>query len=195
MCRFQAKGVYEQPIMAGLEYAWRLDDDSRLLRPIDYDLFAYMRSNRFVYGVASTDGDWCVEGLWPAVDRYLTGRSDTLTPTFYSEWPRGRIYFNNFEVSSMALWTSPVYKDFIDYIDHLGGIYAFRWGDAAIKTIAVSLFVKKSDTHRFKYITYKHTWALTLKLPLQYNRVWGKWYKPTDYFLVMPTDIFPMYKS
>jgi len=28
MCRFQAKSLYEQPTLAGLQYVWRLDDDS-----------------------------------------------------------------------------------------------------------------------------------------------------------------------
>ena len=34
MCRFQAKLVYDEPIMTGLRYVWRLDDDSYILKPI-----------------------------------------------------------------------------------------------------------------------------------------------------------------
>ena len=156
MCRFQAKGVYEQPIMAGLEYALRLDDDSRFRKPIDFDLIDYMRINRLVYGYVSAGYDFCIDGLWSAAHRYLADRKDTLRPTFYSQWPRGYKYNNNFELSSMALWTSPAYRDFIEYIDRLGGIYTIRWGDAPIKTIAVSIFVQENETHHFKYINYAH---------------------------------------
>ena len=43
MCRFQAKTVYEQPILARLQYVWRLDDDSYITKRIHYDVFRRMR--------------------------------------------------------------------------------------------------------------------------------------------------------
>lgn len=39
MCRFQAKLVYDQPILEGLKYVWRLDDDSFIYKPVKYDVF------------------------------------------------------------------------------------------------------------------------------------------------------------
>ena len=69
MCRSQAKGVYEDAIMESVEYAWRLDDDSLLLRPINYDVFEFMRRRRHVYGYQNVQDDWCTEHLWPTVDR------------------------------------------------------------------------------------------------------------------------------
>ena len=56
---------------------------------------------------------------------------------------------------------SSAYKDFVDYIDHVGGIYKFRWGDASIKTIAVTLFVQKNVTHQFNAIGYQHQYVTT----------------------------------
>ena len=44
---------------------------------------------------------------------------------------------------------SQEYQEFIEYIDHLGGIYYRRWGDAPIKTIAVSMFVPRNNTHKY----------------------------------------------
>ena len=183
--------------MAGLEYVWRLDDDSLLTRPVDYDLFAYMRRHRLKYGYVLTVSDWCTFGLWPAADEYLTLRNGSvqsadfrraadvdeawstsstgsvktagfppdvtlskaavvISPSLYNSWPRDMIFYNNFEISSMSLWTSPGYRDYIGFIDRLGGIYRFRWGDAPIKTIAVTLFVPENETHQFKDIGYKH---------------------------------------
>ena len=41
-------------------------------------------------------------------------------------------------------------------MDKLGGIYYYRWGDAPIKTIGVSLFMRKGNLHWFKDINYTH---------------------------------------
>jgi len=54
------------------------------------------------------------------------------------------------------VWRSPEYRDFIDYIDRTGGIYYQRWGDATIKTVAVTLFVPKNRIHQFKDMGYIH---------------------------------------
>ena len=50
MCRFQAKTIYDLPIMRRLDYAWRLDDDSILHGDITYDIFSYMSDNNVTYG-------------------------------------------------------------------------------------------------------------------------------------------------
>lgn len=58
MCRFHARTVYEEPTIGFkyadgrpvIEYAWRLDDDSFLYRPIKYDPFAFMRDRQLLYG-------------------------------------------------------------------------------------------------------------------------------------------------
>ena len=155
MCRFQSRLVYEQPIMSELEYVLRLDDDSMILRQIKYDIFRFVRDRHITYGyVARNHEAACVEGLWPAVDKYISRES--IAPQFYYNWSIFEIFYNNFELSSMALWNSDSYRKYIDYIDSLGGIYLNRWGDAPIKTIAVSLFVPLSQTHQFVDIGYKH---------------------------------------
>jgi len=50
MCRFHAKSLYEQPILDGLQYVWRLDDDSFITKPVGYDVFRLMRDRRIQYG-------------------------------------------------------------------------------------------------------------------------------------------------
>ena len=161
MCRFHAGGVYEQPIVRspGLEYGWRLDDDSLIHRPIDYDLFRVMRDGRYQYGYRRVNRGWSPVdyALWDAVDRYLNA-TPSLAPTFYRQWPKNSArYFNNFEVSDLHVWLSPQYRDYFNFVDRLGGIYYHKWGDAAIKTIAVTLFIPRDRTHRFTGIAYSHT--------------------------------------
>jgi len=152
MSRFQAKLLYEQPILVGLQYIWRLDDDSFILRRVGYDIFRFVRDRRIQYGYAKVLGDWCVHGLWPAVANYT--RRHNITAKF--NWTEGQIFYNNFEVSDLKVWRSAEYRDYIDYIDHTGGIYYHRWGDAPIKTLAVTLLMRKERTYHFKDIAYNH---------------------------------------
>ena len=156
MCRFQARGVYGEEILRGLDYVWRLDDDSLLLRPIGYDLFDFMRRHELIYGYIfiTWERRVCTRGLWMSVDAYIRNR--TLTTQFYSRWRRNSVYYNNFEVSKLDLWMSAAYQDYVDHVDRLGGIYFSRWGDAPVKSIAVSMFVPKEKTHHFQDIAYRH---------------------------------------
>ena len=135
---------------------WRMDDDSLLLRHVTYDVFAYMREHHYLYGYIwkHWDARECTTGLWEATSRYISERQ--ITPTFFQDWPPAQIYYNNFEISANALWLSDAYKRYIKFIDSLGGIYYFRWGDAPIKGLAVSLFVAENQTHYFKDIGYQH---------------------------------------
>jgi len=154
MCRFHVKSVYEQPILNGLQYVWRLDDDSFIKTPVGYDVFRLMRDRRIQYGIAKVRSETgaCIVGLWRAVTNYMNKRA--IRQRFW--WPRGRVFYNNFEISDLDVWRSPEYREYIDYIDRTGGIYYHRWGDAPIKTIAVTLFVPKNRIFRFKDIKYNH---------------------------------------
>ena len=162
MCHFHSKGVYDLQILRGLEYAWRLDDDSYFTREINYDLFVYMKNNSFRYGYfkSTSENFACIVGLWDAVDRYalqngFVNRTD-LRNSQYARWPRAKIYFNNFEISDLSIWFSDSYQRYIDYIYKQGGVYYHRWGDAPIKTIALMLFVSPDKIYRFKDLGYHH---------------------------------------
>jgi len=157
MCRFHAVTIYRQPVMRGVEYAWRLDDDSFLYRSISYDLFAFMRDRGLLYGYIQIreEAPSLIRRLWETADEYSRAGGGDL-PEFYTTWKRTRIYYTNFEISSMSVWKSKKYCRLVDYIDRAGGIYYRRWGDAPIKTIAVTLFIARNQTHRFADIAYKH---------------------------------------
>jgi len=159
MCRFHAITVYRQSIMnaaSGIEYAWRLDDDSFLYRPVIYDLFAFMRDRRLLYGYIQIrdEAPSLIRGLWETADEYIRAEGGG-SPEFYT-WKHTKIYYTNFEISAMSVWTSQKYCGLVDYIDRRGGIYYRRWGDAPIKTIAVTLFVARNQTHHFADVAYKH---------------------------------------
>jgi hypothetical protein len=156
MCRFHAREVYHQPILCGLEYAWRLDDDSALQGNVEYDVFSFMKENELIYGYRSIRNDYesCVVGLWPATKEYI--KNNSIVAEFFATWPFSAVYYNNFEVSAMSLWRSPAYQGYMDYLDSLGGIYYHSWGDAPMKTLGVSVFVPSNKTYLFLNVPYKH---------------------------------------
>jgi alpha 1,2-mannosyltransferase len=156
MCRFQAVQIYQEPIIdtEELEYVLRLDDDSMFTRPVGYDMFRFMRDRKLHYGYAllSVDSLSCIVGLEQAVRRYKKLR--LITPGF--DWQLPSIIYNNFEISSSSFWRSTAYRNFTDYIDRLGGIYYYRWGDAPIKSLAVALLLQRNVTHQFSDVGYMH---------------------------------------
>ena len=117
-----------------------------------------MRDNGKLYGYMweLEDAFQCTEGLWEATGNYVT--QNNVKPTFFNheQWPEPRIFYNNFEISKMEIWNKRSYRDFVDYIDNLGGIYYHRWGDAPIKGLALSLFVSRDKLHRFSDLGYRH---------------------------------------
>ena len=156
MCRFQSTLLADQPIMEGLSYMWRLDDDSHIHAPIKFDLFQYMEERHLQFGYITIREDPCVCHLWESVRKYIeiTG----IQPTFFDQFEEKTNYYNNFEISSLALWRSPSYRHFVQWVDRLGGMYYYRWGDGPIKSIAVSLFVPRDQVHQFTadQVQYRH---------------------------------------
>ena len=143
--------------VSAIEYAWRLDDDSFLYRPITYDLFAFMRDRRLLYGYMQIrdEAPSLVRGLWETAHEYIRAAGGDL-PEFYTTWKHTKIYYTNFEISAMSVWMSEKYCQLVEHIDRRGGIYYRRWGDAPIKTMAVTLLVARNETHHFSDVAYKH---------------------------------------
>ena len=156
MCRFQAKTVYDLPIMKSLDYAWRLDDDSILLGDVTYDIFAYMFNNNITYGYRHINSESIRRSyyLWSTVRTYIN--DNHIKTHHFDEWPERQQFYNNFEVSSMKLWYSAEYQAYIDMIDRSEGTYYHGWGDAPIKSIAVAMFVPLGKIHKFCDIPYEH---------------------------------------
>ena len=156
MCRFNAKLVCEQPIVQNLEYLWRLDDDSLILKPITYDVFRYMKAKQYKYGYNKIMGEnhKCIKGLWDTTRKFI--KKTGINPKWFHKWREPFTYYNNFEIMSTEFCFSRSYKDYVDFVDHAGGIYYHRWGDHVIRSIAVSLFLHQNETHKFDDLGYCH---------------------------------------
>ena len=162
MCRFWAYGVFQQGVVSSLRYYWRLDTDLYLLRDIPIDPFLWMESLSigYVYGATDLDEDQVLFGLWKTTLEHARRREihpyglvsvanpvhvgvstplheavDLLKVAGYNRF----IYYNNFELSRVDMWRSPQYLDYFMDLDQSGGIFRYRWGDAPIRTLALSL--------------------------------------------------------
>ncbi|KAK3242070.1 hypothetical protein CYMTET_48214 [Cymbomonas tetramitiformis] len=155
MCRFHSQEVHQR-LGTKYEYHWRLDDDSRIRSQVSYDIFEMMRFHGKKYGFVNAvfDNPPCVENLWPLTREFL--EQNQIQPTFFHEYPEGWVFYNNFEVSHRSIWSSDTYKRFMGAVDAANGIFLNRWGDAAIKSIGVSLVVDPAEVHRFDDFPYYH---------------------------------------
>jgi alpha 1,2-mannosyltransferase len=51
---------------------------------------------------------------------------------------------------------SKAYLDYFDSLDHDGGFFYERWGDAPVHSIAAGLLLRKDQVHFFNEIAYYH---------------------------------------
>lgn len=62
------------------------------------------------------------------------------------------MYYNNFFITSTAFWKRPDVVELVNRIDKKGNIFYYRYGDAPLQTIIVSLLAKESTSRTiFKY--------------------------------------------
>jgi hypothetical protein len=161
MCRFFTGEIYKQVLFTDLDYYWRLDTDSFILDKIDYDLFKFMSKNNYVYGYINIAKDFpvVVKDLWNITEKYI--KENKIQPKFLhkflkeGQWDNSG-YNTNFEISKVDFWRSKQITDYYNYLDHSGGIYKYRWGDAPIHLLTVSIFAPEEQVHKFNNISYQH---------------------------------------
>ena len=119
-------------------------------------MFQYIRQHNVAYGYIwkHYDATQCTKGLWNATRKFI--HDQNVQPTFFDSWREPRLFYNNFEISRTDIWRTELYQRYIEYLDSLGGIYYYRWGDATVKGLALSMFVEEKRLHLFEDIAYRH---------------------------------------
>jgi hypothetical protein len=110
------------------------------------------------YNKIYKENPWVVQGL-PELTREYIERNG-IRPAFAERfndnyWDRSYFY-GNFEISRFDFWRSERFLKFFECIDHAGGIYKYRWGDAPVRSLAVFMFMPKRQAYRFCDIAYRH---------------------------------------
>ncbi|EHY66569.1 glycosyltransferase family 15 protein [Nematocida ausubeli] len=175
MCRYFSGFFFEHPLTKKYRYYWRVEPDTQLHCPIDYDVFEYMRIHNKKYGFTITLHEYpqTVQSLWRTIQQFVSSYN-----TFYKEgdfwtlveplnlhrfitddmYTRYNMchFWSNFEIADFSFFRSKKYKAFFEFLDRSGGFFYERWGDAPVHSIAASLFLNKDEIHYFEDIGYTH---------------------------------------
>ena len=170
MCRYHSGGIYRDERLLKYDWYWRLDSDSYIFSPINYDPFEYMASNGKEYAYMSIeDGEVpsVVEGLWDETARFMEEHSIPLTRDLADSVVDGkwscRLFYTNFEIAKFSFFRSKEYMSYFDHLDRTGNIFYRRWGDAPIHWLGVKMFLPTEKVWGVKDITYQHNaWVQNL---------------------------------
>lgn len=166
MCRYQSGFFWRHPLLDNYDWYWRVEPDTRLLCDINFDVFRYMQDNHKAYGftVSIHEYEETIPTLWDTTMKFFQENPQHLAPnnlmSFLSN-DDGKTYnmchfWSNFEVANLNLWRSPGYREYFDYLDHAGGFFYERWGDAPVHSIAAALLLPRDMIHFFDTIGYRH---------------------------------------
>ena len=166
MCRYQSGFFWRHPLLDDYDWYWRVEPDIKIYCDINYDVFQWMQDNEKVYGFTITIHEYVdtIKTLWETSMNFFKQHPDYLARDnlmkFISD-DGGKTYnlchfWSNFEIANLNLWRSPAYRQYFDYLDHAGGFFYERWGDAPVHSIAAALLLPKDKLHYFSDIGYYH---------------------------------------
>lgn len=157
MCHFWANDVFLRAELSEYDYLMRLDDDSYILSPIGYNVFAEMkdRGARYAYRVIDFDVyDVCI-GL-AEVSRAFFRAHPEVEKRGLKGYPPYYIYYTNFEISDLSWFRASPWQQFFQAIDSAGGIWRYRWGDAPIRYIGVNCMLEEDEVLCVLDLHYEH---------------------------------------
>lgn len=166
MCRYQSGFFWRHPLLDDYDWYWRVEPDTKIYCDINYDVFQWMQDHEKVYGFTITIHEFVdtIKTLWDTSMAFFKKEpkylADKNLMKFLSD-DNGKTYnlchfWSNFEIANLNLWRSPAYKAYFDYLDHAGGFFYERWGDAPVHSIAASLILPADKLHHFADIGYHH---------------------------------------
>eukprot|EP00977_Amphora_coffeiformis_P018105 scaffold6164_cov163-Amphora_coffeaeformis.AAC.16 len=137
----------------GYRYIMRLDEDSFLHSPIDYNIFEFMESQRYVYGYRMCSYEMqTAYRMWRRYQKFK-GPEDVPKRDLAL---RGCGFYNNFFVADLEFFRQDDVQDFLQFIYQRGHIYVWRLGDLVIHTMTIYKFAQSFQVHRFLDFTYEH---------------------------------------
>lgn len=134
---------------------------------IDYDVFRFMRDNNLKYGFNMNilDDARSFPSLWPRTRAFAAAHPSLIHPSADLAWlldPNSNNeynncqFFSNFEIGSLNFWRGAANEAYFNWLDKAGGFYYERFGDAPVHTLAVAMFLPKSEVWFFRDIGYQH---------------------------------------
>lgn len=178
MCHFNSGFFYKQKKLLNYDWYFRVEPNVEYMCDFQYDPFEFLRINNKIYGfiIAITEYENTIPNLWPTVESFMKKHPELLHPNNAIEFltskeislnhymdliPSATDYnlchfWSNFEIGNLNFFRNESYETFFQYLDHTGGFYYERWGDAPVHTIGLSLLADKDSIHHFEDIGYYH---------------------------------------
>ncbi|KAI8818618.1 Mnt1 protein [Fimicolochytrium jonesii] len=167
MCRYNSGFFYRHELLDEYDYYWRVEPDVHFYCDIDEDPFRFMQENNKLYGftVSLTEFRATIPTLWETTRAFMTENPSYIrTEDNAVRWISKDLkdynlchFWSNFEIGSLHLWRSKAYEGYFEHLDHAGGFFYERWGDAPVHSIGATLLLKPSQIHFFNNIGYDHT--------------------------------------
>ncbi|KAG0687921.1 alpha 1,2-mannosyltransferase 2.4.1 [Pichia californica] len=178
MCRFNSMFFYKHPIIEEYQYYWRVEPHVNFDCDIIDDPFKFMNNNNKKYGftISMRELPNTIETLWETSKLYFKKLSydifDQVTQNnlvgFISDDNGSSYnlchYWTNFEIANLDIYRNDLYEGYVQHLDHAGGFFYERWGDAPVHSIIFSLMLKREELYLFQNISYEHTVAKSCPL-------------------------------
>ncbi|EQL00155.1 alpha-1,2 mannosyltransferase KTR1 [Ophiocordyceps sinensis CO18] len=166
MCRFESGFFFRQPLMMNYDYYWRVEPSIELFCDVHYDPFRLMAEGGKKYSFVLSLFEYVetIQTLWDSTKKFMTNHPEHVAANnsmgFLSD-DGGDTYnlchfWSNFEIGDLNWLRSQAYLDFFDSLDHDGGFFYERWGDAPVHSIAAGILLNKTEIHFFNDIAYWH---------------------------------------
>lgn len=161
MIRFYSITMWTLFAEMGYRWVMRFDDDSRLHSSIKYNIFDYMRANKFIYGYRQLSQECGSSQFREFVTEYALK-----SPSTTNRLPRGRKYcdpvntaygfYNNFFITDISWWTSFEVSEFARAFDSTGLVFSKRDSDLVFQTAAIRLLANATQIKKFTDWSYDH---------------------------------------
>lgn len=166
MCRYESGFFFRHPLMLDYEWYWRVEPSVELYCDINYDTFKFMAEHKKKYSFTLSLYEYVetIPTLWDATKNFTKHFPQHIVKDnsmkFLSD-DGGETYnhchfWSNFEIGNLNWLRSDAYIDFFTSLDHAGGFFYERWGDAPVHSIAAALMLQKDELHFFNDIAYYH---------------------------------------
>ncbi|KAF9894735.1 alpha 1,2-mannosyltransferase 2.4.1 [Aspergillus nanangensis] len=166
MCRYESGFFFRHPLMLNYEYYWRVEPSIELYCDVSFDPFRFMKENNKKYSFVLSLYEYyeTIPSLWDSVKKFMGNHPEHIAEgnsmDFLSD-DGGKTYnkchfWSNFEIGSLEWLRSKEYIDYFETLDHDGGFFYERWGDAPVHSIAAGILLPKEDLHFFNEIAYYH---------------------------------------
>jgi alpha 1,2-mannosyltransferase len=139
MCRFWSGIFAQMSFLDEFDFYWRMDYDSFLLEPLQFDPFKLMeeRNLSYMYRLLLGDSIHAITGLTEAAADHFKSHQISLVSS-------AGVIYNNFELGRISFFRSSAYQSWFNYLDKTAGFHHKRWGDAPVRTLAVEYLLDPS---------------------------------------------------